>query len=1310
MKYFCPVCNKELFLLNNKLICPGEDCRFQSVIGDLHFSQVPWNLQKYRDSSLWNYDAFVSYPYFIAMEYNRLYNLMHDNKLYGVLFQVKDIFEVLLKLPVLLIVNKYCTNKKRSKKEEEIIFGLLAKKLALGHWFNIAKSCLNLDDGSEVMTILKNVVSIYKNNDITNWRNDTIGHGALMFDDTQNFRNDLVNKLLLIKIHLDECEKQYKSLDLTYKTNGKITKLVGCSLDKALLRNKGKIFFNNDGKKCEITDLMRVENGGIYFFDSYFKKDRKTKLLNYLDAEMIKLRIYYFEELMKNVSKYIKIEEQKTSVLDSQIYIESEELAVELIDSVDDVIVQERLKSWISRNISENSKGLFLLNMEEGMGKTTFSHMLDPHSKGIIKMDGVAVRAFYINNSYSYNIEIFKNNVIEKLQFNDTQTDKIKGNIPRFNSQSECLRKEFANILSDFLDIYKEKYGVNKLLFIIDGLDEIPIYNGPNIIDYIPYSDDLAEGIYVLATMRTKSENTQHLNEKVEEIIFNDSLEVLSDDKEYTNTLKKFIKNKLKITNQDITNSIITNACNKFLYIRPMYYILKNKSIDNIDIGNIFTEYLDILKNTYSEKYYNQIIDILVILAVSREGITISEISYLLNGERPNFKLLAYLADINCLLEKERALRGSVLSLAHSSIKEYIFLEYKERAKKKCKEWIEEIINLDYKKIHNHQKYLIFNIIYFVEMYSPNQMKEILQSKNMDIDYVYKMFVKPEIDSHDVHTILQYMDDMVLYMEKNLKSYVNKLLNVYLTRTQTYISYAFGGNEVFYDYADRAIGIAEKYNSRSYNTIVRAYVLNAEYYRKIGNPKKSLQFNKLLGNYLVAINKSGEFEFELSTNALASVLLSRSINLKNEGEIEESIAISLKAEKLVKNSMDYQGRILYSNILNNLGLCYLRNSTPDYLELAEKHIRRSIEIMEDVRTSTSITDNEIYYNYANLGQVLRAKSQLDSALDVYNDSIEKIKFEERKGRLINKNQIALQYNGRANIYRDLARLNNDLKLYENCISDYEKALNNLESVTDDNRNIGLLAQIYTNLITLYETNLNDEEKSSNFKSKFQEIRRNLFKKENNIFNEDDLSLDEQMNITEVYKNFEKAIMYYKSNRYKEAVEEYRGVLKLISMFNNIKENYIVKEIEASAHYGLGISLHSLLQLKLMKNFELKEKGLISFENYEDCFPNEIINELLLSDSVIKLDNCERSTMFATISNVYCEVFKDYKVAQKYAEDALNIDENNGQAYLCLGNVFFEQKKYFKAMEFYQRAEKLNPTDIAIKQNIEVTSARIYFDF
>ena len=168
MKYNCPICNCKLFKINNKLVCTNEKCSFQCSINEYYLKGLPWNIQKCKDNSIWENDAFDLYPYFISKEYKRLYDLIKKNKLYGALFQIKDIFEILLKLPIIIIVNKCYINNNRGDKEEEIIYKLFSKKLSLGDWLKIAKLCLKLNHKNEIMYILKDIDKIYTENNIIN--------------------------------------------------------------------------------------------------------------------------------------------------------------------------------------------------------------------------------------------------------------------------------------------------------------------------------------------------------------------------------------------------------------------------------------------------------------------------------------------------------------------------------------------------------------------------------------------------------------------------------------------------------------------------------------------------------------------------------------------------------------------------------------------------------------------------------------------------------------------------------------------------------------------------------------------------------------------------------------------------------------------------------------------------------------------------------------------------------------------------------------------------------------------------------------
>ena len=83
---------------------------------------------------------------------------------------------------------------------------------------------------------MKNIISIYEKNNIVKWRNETIGHGSLSFDDTQEFKVDIEEKLRLIKVHFDTCDNDYKNLCFTYVYQQESTLLNGCEFNCKILK------------------------------------------------------------------------------------------------------------------------------------------------------------------------------------------------------------------------------------------------------------------------------------------------------------------------------------------------------------------------------------------------------------------------------------------------------------------------------------------------------------------------------------------------------------------------------------------------------------------------------------------------------------------------------------------------------------------------------------------------------------------------------------------------------------------------------------------------------------------------------------------------------------------------------------------------------------------------------------------------------------------------------------------------------------------------------------------------------------------
>lgn len=671
-KLRCPTCGDELYKIKSKYVCANEGCDYQSLSNQFISSVIPWNLNSSAEENYWKEAVFEKYPYIIATEYRRLFDLLIENKLYGMIFQIKDVFEIILKLPTLLCLNRMIINKSRSKDENEIIAFFVSKMLSLGDWHSIARKCVLLTDDEALRTILQDVVKIYDKHHIVKWRNDTIGHGALMFDNTEEFREDLIHKLTLLKKHFDNCNQQYVDFQLSYKTKKDTIELKGANVKRHLLSSKGTIVWG----KTEVQDLILVDNKELYFFDSYLSRESKTKLLNYIDAKIIKKKLKNVEVIYRNIPKELLAESDSSSIFDDGIYAESEVEMLNYISKSEQLITPEYLKAWLSNQLENHKKGIFLIQMEEGMGKTTFSRLLDPHVSGKIKLQNISVRSYYVNSTYSYKLDMFQNDVIDLLKSNNDKSDRLKGNLPIFNSNSKMsTRKKFANILNEYQSVYSRKFGSEKLLFIIDGLDEIPELSSDSIFDYIPNYEDLSENIYILLTSRVHDENLSLLNSKIDKINLTNRVEYNRNYESYTHVLHQFIRKQMKISNEELITEIIKHSHSRFSYIKPIEKIMKYRENDNILEADVFEEFIDLLKENYSSKYFNQLIYMISMLAVSRDGLSISEISYLLNSKRADFKLLAYIADINSLLTTKRTYRGTVIALSHYSLKKVYYRE-----------------------------------------------------------------------------------------------------------------------------------------------------------------------------------------------------------------------------------------------------------------------------------------------------------------------------------------------------------------------------------------------------------------------------------------------------------------------------------------------------------------------------------------------------------------------------------------------------------------------------------------------------------
>jgi len=470
----CPDCQEELLKTKKRYVC--DECDFTCLIDELETQAEPWNQVLYSDESLWLREVSSESPYLIAHEYSRLRTLLGEKKFFGLLLQIKDFVEVLLKLYVVLEVRKQDSKK--------LYIELLAKPLSLGDWERIARtSQLNLDKNSPINRILK----FYSKNRITNWRNEKIGHGALSFDDDPEFIADIEEKIKSIHVLLNEIKSDLAGLNFQLETSQQLLSLNGDKHEHQALQ--GGIVCNS----TSLSPLVLVQGSKIFLFDSFLSRARASMYVDYPTGSKIKINALEINKIFDSIEQ-----EKLTSRLSEQpvddSYLACEESALKQIDAKSDYVVPQLVVEALKEKFDSSAKGVFLIQMERGTGKTSFSRAIDDLDWGKINFGDSIQRAYYINDTYLSSVDAFVGDVRDTLRCDKAGAIAIKGKLPELRADSPTPAYDFALMLNQYREAHEKHFGNTKLVFVLDGIDEL-VSADNSIVDFIPDSDLLDDGV-----------------------------------------------------------------------------------------------------------------------------------------------------------------------------------------------------------------------------------------------------------------------------------------------------------------------------------------------------------------------------------------------------------------------------------------------------------------------------------------------------------------------------------------------------------------------------------------------------------------------------------------------------------------------------------------------------------------------------------------------------------------------------------------------------------------------------------------------
>lgn len=759
LKHICPACGNNL----------------------VQKEELAWYKDILDRTDCWNEKAMEFTPSIIAYEYWRLSDLFVNNKIYGALIQLKDVYELTIKFPVLLECSRFYHQPKRTETENTILFNILNKKLSLGDWERLGRMVYKTYGKSkpEIEKILGLTLELYSKTKIVNWRNNTIGHGALGFEEDPDFRSDIEQKLISLAAYFMSVVPLYSNLNLIMKDSRGALLLKG---KKAIIDNKfsdADLYIESTGVNHSLYPYIQALQGKVYLFDSLNEWTEFTYFLNYSTGKKHNEIIPELNSLLHHLGKNTNLKILDASIEDiGNSYIELE--AIKQFQKGEGIQKNEFLFNWLNKLIQENDRGVFLLQMERGTGKTTFSRSLDNFADDSQRIAGVTSRVHYINDTIGCKLDNFVSQLSDNFRSDKSGKLLISGKTPTIDINHDEPGISMADFLIYFQKRFISLHSTEKLLLIIDGLDEIPNkVEERSIFDFIPNPKLLQKGVYILLTSRTSEELTASLKNRLDKIDLNAKTSVYRSAETNITFLKSYIKNQGYM---DAASEVLLKKSEyRILYLNPLCMLLQKNKIQFNKIpegATLISSYIQAITSSYDEKHSNDLISLLLVISTSFEPLTISEISQILKNSKPLFRDIAYLHDLSSLLNIQRNFRGNVMMVAHDEFRGQIKKLYQATIETLIREFIDRAnnirIKLDPKDLGNVyllsflpdycQEYLGFN-------FRPEEPKEYIEKIKLVSDNIQLIpetsalarTCKIRLISQVLHN-LEQMDDYPAYI------------------------------------------------------------------------------------------------------------------------------------------------------------------------------------------------------------------------------------------------------------------------------------------------------------------------------------------------------------------------------------------------------------------------------------------------------------------------------------------------------------------------------------------------------------------
>ncbi len=397
------------------------------------------------------------------------------------------------------------------------------------------------------------------------------------------------------------------------------------------------------------------------------------------------------------------LDEWRRGTLDDTGFFELEDELLARYSEEKQLVCPDYLFDWLESAVERHDRGVFLLQMEMGTGKTTFCRALDQlsslHCERRPPVD-CSVRAFYLAEDTTYDLRYYIDDLYNVLRL-DNEGRPVFGGLCSFNLDAVNPRMEMAAFLNRIFQAQREMSSMEKLIVVLDGLGEIrmPLSTRRSIMALLPEPGMLDEGLYILLTARTDLElqNSRGAVPRLADLAVTESVSFRRNSDENCHLLLDYIRNNnlagcgfgpdyADVDHDEALALKVLEWCGqRFVYLKVLEAILAladPAELENLPPPSRLAEfYLSLLERLYGKMEFHRLTDCLVTALLCPEPLIMYELAFILEEnnyggeETATFRLLLLIKDLQCFIRVSLSDRSCFLiSAGH-----YLWIELVEK-------------------------------------------------------------------------------------------------------------------------------------------------------------------------------------------------------------------------------------------------------------------------------------------------------------------------------------------------------------------------------------------------------------------------------------------------------------------------------------------------------------------------------------------------------------------------------------------------------------------------------------------------------